>query len=382
MKEEAQGLSIERHYFPGNNTPLGFYSYYSHILGQREANRIICIKGGPGTGKSTFMQRIGDAFLSMGEDVDFLHCSADEASLDGIVLHSRKAAIIDGTSPHTTDPVSPGAVDKIINLGEYWDEKGIAANKTEIIDLSEESSGWYRICYNYLNAARSVYRSLEEVYNSAVECNEIYRLAADIIAREYHGYDISLRPGRVKKFFASAITASGTVNYLESLLSGIPGSADQFKRIYFINVPAGYSNRSFMEIISEGAVYRGLDVETFYCAMCPDEKIEHLLIPSLGIAFVTVNEYHDLEPWEISQAGPELILLDISDYMNSVVLEGREALLTTLKTEYDILLHHAVKCLQKAKEAHLRVEEMYIPNMNFSRISTLRDEILEELKAL
>ena len=39
-------MSVERHYFPGNNTPLGFFSYYKYILGQREANKIICIKGG------------------------------------------------------------------------------------------------------------------------------------------------------------------------------------------------------------------------------------------------------------------------------------------------------------------------------------------------
>ena len=157
-------MSAERHYFPGNNTPLGFFSYYRHILGQREANKIICVKGGPGTGKSTFIRRIGRHFADMGEDVDYLHCSADEDSLDGIVLKKRKIAVIDGTSPHVTDPITPGAVDKIINLGEFWNEEGIAANKSEIIDLNEETARWYRIAYNYLNAAKSVYRSLEARY--------------------------------------------------------------------------------------------------------------------------------------------------------------------------------------------------------------------------
>jgi len=383
-------LAIERHYFPGNNTPEGFYSYYRYILGQREASRIICIKGGPGTGKSTFMRKIGESFRQMGEDVDFLHCSADENSLDGILIHSRKAAIIDGTSPHVTDPVSPGAVDKIINLGEYWNEEGIRANKAEIIDYSEESAGWYRICYNYLSAARSVYRSLEEIYSSAVERNEIYRLAADVIGREFQGYEISLRPGRIRKSFASAITASGTVHYLESLLSGIPGAVQEsdegqeggMKRVFLISTPAGFSNRSFMEIVAEGAVCRGLDVEMYYCSMCPDEKIEHLVIPALQTAFVTVNEYHDIEPWEITPPCGELVLLDLSDYMNSVILEGRETLLDTLKTEYEILINQAVKCLQKAKEAHLHVEELYIPNMNFTEISRLQKETLEELKGL
>ena len=109
-----------------------------------------------------------------------------------------------------TDPITPGAVDRIVNLGEYWNEEGIKTNKEEIIDLNEECSEWYKIAYNYLNAAKSVFRSLEGVYDKAIEYSEIYKAAADIVDREYSTYDISLRPGRERKRFASAITAIGT----------------------------------------------------------------------------------------------------------------------------------------------------------------------------
>ncbi len=379
-------MSIERHYFPGNNTPKGFYSYYSQILGQREANRIICIKGGPGTGKSTFIRRIGEEFAKQGEDVDFLHCSADENSLDGIVLHGKKAALIDSTSPHITDPVSPGAVDKIINLGEYWDENAISLNKSKIIDCSEEKSRWYRVCYNYLNAAKSVSRSLEELYNGAAECSELYGTIAEIVNTEFREYDISLRPGRKKRFFASGITGSGMVHYLDTLLSGFPGNSDEeervWKRIYILNAPAGYSAAGFMEILSEGAVCRGLDVEAYYCAMSPDEKIEHLLIPAVGAAFITANPYHDLEPWEICREGSELILMDAEDYMDPVKLEESRSLIESLKSEYDALLNRAVKCLEKAREVHSEMEEMYVPNMNFAEVEKLRQKICEELNVL
>lgn len=212
------------------------------------------------------MNRIAEYFASMDEDIDYLHCSADENSLDGIVLKDRRIAVIDGTSPHITDPVTPGAVDKIVNLGEFWDEEAIAVNKSEIIDLNEETSRWYRIAYNYLSAAKSVYRSLEEIYNDASEDSEIYKVVADIVGSEYGDLDISLKPGKRKKFFASAITGDGVVNYITSLLGDM-------KRVYMIDSPVGYSNSSFMEIVTEGAIYRGLDVEVYYCPMCPEEKI-------------------------------------------------------------------------------------------------------------
>ena len=108
-----------RHIYPGGNTPEGFFSYYSYIMGQQEANRIICLKGGPGVGKSTFMRKIGEHFVEKGEDVDFLWCSSDPGSLDGIVLKKRRIAMIDATSPHIVDPVNPGAVDSIVHLGEF-----------------------------------------------------------------------------------------------------------------------------------------------------------------------------------------------------------------------------------------------------------------------
>jgi hypothetical protein len=139
--------------YPGNNTPEGFFSYYQYILGQREADKIICIKGGPGVGNSTFMKKIGEAMLEEGHNVDFMHCSSDNNSLDGIVLRDKKIALIDGTSPHIVDPINPGAVDSIIHLGDYWDEDGIRKNRDALISNNERIKSIFARVYNYLAAA-------------------------------------------------------------------------------------------------------------------------------------------------------------------------------------------------------------------------------------
>lgn len=136
-------MALERHIYPGNNTTEGFYSYYNYILGQREANRIICIKGGPGVGKSTFMRKIGETYLEKGEDVDFMHCSSDNNSLDGVVLKNRRIALIDATSPHVVDY-------KCKSL--YWTSKYINRRETSrrryIIDTVRRSKDFiYYIRY-------------------------------------------------------------------------------------------------------------------------------------------------------------------------------------------------------------------------------------------
>ena len=137
-----------------------------------------------------------------------------------------------------------------------------------------------------------------------------------------------------------------------------------------------------MTILREGAIYRGFDTEAYYCSLGPDEKIDHLLIPQLKLAFVTVNEYHDIEPWEICDEDgrvQEITLLDISDYMDCVEIAQNGELLECLQDELDALLNRAVECLKKAKELHLQVESMYVPNMNFTGINRLLEETILEL---
>ena len=89
-----------RHMFPGGNTAQGFFSYYDYILSQEEATRIICIKGGPGVGKSRFIKILVEEIQDRGYNVEYMHCSSDNNSLDGVVIPAIKVALLDGTAPH------------------------------------------------------------------------------------------------------------------------------------------------------------------------------------------------------------------------------------------------------------------------------------------
>ena len=50
-------------------------------------------------------------------------CSSDPDSLDGVIFPQIRACIADGTSPHVIEPRFPGAVEELVNLGDYWDEE-------------------------------------------------------------------------------------------------------------------------------------------------------------------------------------------------------------------------------------------------------------------
>ncbi len=370
-------MALERHIYPGNNTTEGFYSYYNYILGQREANRIICIKGGPGVGKSTFMRKIGETFLEQGEDVDFMHCSSDNNSLDGVVLKNKRIALIDATSPHVVDPINPGAVDQIIHLGDFWDENGIRENKLAVIETNERIKKMFQYSYNYIAAAGKIYDNIAAMYDTAIEKAEIYKITATVVGDELAHKEICLTPGNIKKFFASAITPMGFTNYIKNLVTG-------YKKVYIISSPVGLSASSLLNIFSESVIYRGFDLEQYYCPMKPESKIEHLLVPEIGVAFISVNKYHDLEPWEIATDeneanNPEIIHIDMNDMIERRKLEKIEYFIQTNYESMDSLLLEGINYLKLAKQEHDYLEDFYIPNMDFKKIDQLRDEIIAKI---
>lgn len=361
---------IARHMFPGDNTPEGFYSNYQYILSQQEAEKIYCLKGGPGAGKSTFIRKIGEEMLADGHNVDFMHCSSDSNSLDGIVLRDKKIALVDATSPHIVDPINPGAVDTIVHLGDYWDEAGIRKNRDAVVAKNAELKTIFARAYNYLGAAGKMYDNLTAIYDMGVKKEEMYKLAANIINQELTHKELSPELGVMKKYFASGITPVGFVHFLETLVQG-------YGKVYLIKAPVGVSGEKILSLFAESALYRGFDVEAYYCPLKPSEKMEHLLIPELGIAFLTHNRFHCVDENKIEG---EVVPIDLSKLVDSTKLDKQRHIAEDSYMKMEELLKKGVECLSTAKAEHDHLEENYIPNMDFVKIERLRKEIAEAIR--
>lgn len=92
-------------YFLGANAPDGFYSLYPQLIDLERARAVYILKGGPGCGKSTLMRRVGERMEQAGLETEYILCSGDPDSLDGLVLPQLGVAIVDGTAPHGTAPL-------------------------------------------------------------------------------------------------------------------------------------------------------------------------------------------------------------------------------------------------------------------------------------
>ena len=110
-------------YFAASNSEKGFFSYYRECLDAAHIQRVFAIKGGPGTGKSHFMRTVADRGRACGWHVEYVYCSSDADSLDGIILSKGDTAIalLDATAPHVYEPSRPGVREELIDLGAFWD---------------------------------------------------------------------------------------------------------------------------------------------------------------------------------------------------------------------------------------------------------------------
>jgi hypothetical protein len=347
--------------FPGNNTSAGFFSYYAHIMPQSEACRIFCLKGGPGVGKSTLMVGIAERLANEGYMLEYLHCSSDPNSLDGIAIPALRAAIIDGTAPHIIDPVNPGAVDEIVNLGEYWDAAGIRRHKDIIIGVNAEVGELFRRAYRYLAAAKCLMDDALAFYGAALEPAGIYAEADKCIEAHMPKFQPSEKPGRIRKMFASAITPLGVVNHIETLI-GSDYTA------YAVESRWGAGVTEMLSRISEAAVMRGMNVEHYYCPMDPGNRIDHLIIPALKLALVSRNRYTLTPP----QAQAVIDMARYADTPGEPEFAGRE---------FDVLLREALYTLNRAKVTHDEMEKYYIPHMYFAAVNQKAEEMFEAIMA-
>ena len=133
------------HYFAGGNTARGYFSLYDSNFAGLE--KVFILKGGPGTGKSTLMRKIAANWLEKDYDVEFIHCSSDPGSVDGIIFPALKIGIVDGTEPHVVEPKAPGAIEEYVNLGDAWDSQKLSTEKVKIIRLMDERKEAYNQAY-------------------------------------------------------------------------------------------------------------------------------------------------------------------------------------------------------------------------------------------
>ncbi|MBO5408064.1 MAG: hypothetical protein J6A61_01450 [Clostridia bacterium] len=341
-----------KHYFPGGNTPEGFFSYYHQILIPGTAGKLAVIKGGPGCGKSTFMKDLGSRLEQQGKSICYLHCSSDPDSLDGILLPDTNTAVIDGTAPHIVDARYPGVCDRVLNFCDLIDEQAIVPQKDSVIETNEKIRSAFLEGYYYLKSAAVILEQMQTRSRAAYSEEAGLQFCLDTIKR----LPKSSGEGSEQRMFLSAVTPYGCKNYLKETL--------QNHFVLMLRAQTGDAACDLLDQLAEQCRIRKIDIQRFMCPLNP-RRTEHLVIPSANFAITVSNSYHSAEKPD------EMVYF--SDFCKEEYHNSKDMFL------YDQLIKSAISKFAVAKTLHDRLEQSYIPYVNFEGIRQLIEPTLQFL---
>lgn len=202
-------------YFLGANSAEGFVSVFKECYNPFDGWKAYIIKGGPGTGKSSFMKFITKKAQEKNISAELFPCSSDPDSLDAVIFPDKKTVIMDGTSPHTVDPDYPGICDSILNFGSFWNEEKLDNNYTEIITVTKENKALHKTASKYIKTAGKL---LEENYETALRYTDINKIG--IFAKKLSKKYIPTKKGTGYQWvrFLSGVTPKGLISYPDTVL--------------------------------------------------------------------------------------------------------------------------------------------------------------------
>ncbi len=328
-------------YFLGANSSQGFYSLYDGFPPSR-TGMLHIIKGGPGTGKSSFMKKLAEAAESRGLRAEKVLCSGDPDSLDGLYLPELGEAWVDGTAPHVREPVSFGVDSDYVNLGSFCRLPMSPADKERAEGLGREYKAVYARAYACLAAAARLREaSLTEVLGTA-ELAVIQKRVRGILSRSPgipRGGE-----GSESRVFLSALSCKGQIRLSHTL-------SELCSLIYELDDGFG-SGAAALELIRSEALERGADI-----ICCPDplrpEALEAVLLPEASLGFAAGD-------WG----------LDRSRHMriDALVSSDRAREPRRLRRRYSAMeksaMDAALEELALAKGLHDRLEQVYRPYMD------------------
>ena len=340
--------------FAGANSGGGFVSFYDTITSDEDIERIYILKGGPGTGKSSFMRDAVSLAVEKGLSAEKYNCSSDPDSLDAVVIGGRYA-ILDGTAPHTVDPKAPGAREEIIDLGAFWDPKKLQESYEKIKKLSDGKSKSYSMAYRYLSAAKNV-RDINchmvlPCFKEEKAIRAINRVFSDI----KQGGGFSLDVGII-----CSVGMKGKVRY------------DTYERfadkVYLIEDRFGTASL-YLRLLIKKAVETDTPVRVSYDPI-DAESPNAVFFANDRKAFVVSDTQNEICADVKINMKRFIDLLGIAEIRSEYRLN---------KKLYEALVDSAIESLEKAGKYHFELEKIYEDCMDFASKEVFCKNFLEHL---
>lgn len=332
-------------YFIGANTSRGFINYGDDIFA--DLRKLYVIKGGPGTGKSTFMKRFAVRAEEKGYEVEYFYCSSDPASLDGVVIPKLGLGITDGTPPHIFEARYPGAKEEYLNLGEFWNCDFLSLCRGNIEELTLKKSRAFSSAYKCLSVAESVRNERERTLLNCYEKDKAEKAISRLMKTVGTGKEYSLIPRQISAFSMNGETEFDTY-------------ATEYERVIYVRDKRGVAPFIFNAILKK-AEEQKLATYVSYDCLC---RVNAVSFPEKGVSVITgdgervINTERFIITEKLGEVRKKL------RFLNNLEEELKDCALTELR---------------QAKEYHFILEDIYKEAMDFRSLEKMEKAFISKV---
>ena len=355
--ETARHDSID--FFLGATTPAGFKGYFEPLR-HEPGMQMYLIKSGPGCAKSTLMKRLARAAEQRGELTQRIHCASDPDSLDGVILPGQHRAIVDATAPHVVEPDAPGADEVVVSLYHTIDTEKLHQCTDEVKALFARNALLRSRAARYIASAGSLLLDSRRAEACSANFDKVRRYVKRLCTRVMPRTE---GIGSEELRLLSAVTPKGEMFY-QGTAQALADKFIVFRDDY------GAVSRLLLELIRAEALTRGYHIITCPCAMHPEDKIDHILIPELKLAFLTDNRWHPVHL-------PSVQAVRCTRFLDRENLAAYRARLRFNERAAAELLEQASALMAQAKSCHDELETYYRAAVDFGKVDEAAAECME-----
>ena len=315
-------------YLASANTTDGFVNKFKYINTNTNSFTYI-LKGGPGTGKSTFMKNIGKYFENKNYYVEYFYCSSDSKSLDGVRF--KNISIVDGTAPHITEASIPQVKEKIVNVGQFIGEK-VIEHKKEIEKFLKYKANCFIKAYLYFESLGKIFEeekiSLKKSANFSI-VDDITKLIKEKSKKEDS-----------RELFNSYIGKNGFKSFYKE---------NTYARTFILKGNFLENENVFKELLKT-LDNKNISVIKFPSIFMPS-AIEAIYIVDNDTLVVSENAYNE----------------NFVNFKNKAIIEK--------------IVKKIATNLDKAIFYHKKVEDYYVKNMDFKGLNKEEEKIIKEIES-
>ncbi|MDO4199606.1 MAG: hypothetical protein Q4D57_02455 [Clostridia bacterium] len=360
--------TFAKDFFLATKTCEGFFSVFEHLYYPKEGWFCYILKGGPGTGKSTLMKKIAEKAEKLHIETELIHCSSDPKSLDAVIFPELKVCVADGTAPHVIEPKYPGVSEKIINLGEFWNEKKLRKNSETLIRLFEENEHFHKKASVYLKALGGIKKSQNQILEKATEPKKLKEFIDKLSKTVFENVKYSKSPNE-KLRFADAITPDGRTIFENS-------ANYNAKNTYIIEDKHEIISNQILQGIRREAIKKGMNITSFLAPLFPENQLRAVYLPEISTMFIAKNPKTESDLFKNLK---NIKKINTTKFFNTEILKSHRNLLTLYEKVSDELLKKATQNLSSALKNHDKIEEMYISAMDYKKINKTADKLISAI---